>query len=148
MNDRDLTEFDSAVRMTGFFAANNDLLKNNAKAISMNTALLADIGVLETAGASRVSASGMRTDGTADKRAAKSDLNIYVRKIASTAKIIKKEEPDFDNQFKIPRGTPSGQQLLEIAGAFANDMTPAVTTKFNEFGLSGAISTNLTDKIR
>ncbi|CAN5442509.1 hypothetical protein BH10ACI1_BH10ACI1_31740 [soil metagenome] len=147
MNDRDITEFDSAVRMTEFFATNNNLLKDNAKAVSTNAALLTDIVVLETAGASRISASGLRTDGTADKRAAKSDLNKYVRKIAATAKTIKKEEPDFDNQFKIPRGTPSGQQLLDIAGAFANDLTPAATAKFNEFGLSGAISTNLTNKI-
>ena len=147
MNDRDLAEFDSAIRMTEFFATNNDLLKDNAKAVSTKNALLANIDVLETAGADRISATGLQKDGTLDKRAAKSSLNVFVRKIASTAKIIKKEEPDFDNLFKIPRGSLSGQQLLDTANAFIGDLTPAVVTKFNDYGIAGDIPTNLTNKV-
>lgn len=147
MTDQELNEFDSAVKMTEFFATNNNLLKTNAKAVSTNAALLANIEVLESAGANRISASGLRTDGTADKRTAKSDLYKYLRKIAGTGKTIKKEEPDFDNKFKIPRGNLSGQQVIDTANAFANDFTPSVVTKFNDYGMSGAIPTILTTKV-
>jgi len=146
MTDLEVNEFDSAVRMTGFAAANNDILRNNTKVISTFVLLDADIATLESAGAVRVSAKGLRTDGTTDRRAAKAALYALVRKIANTATTIKKEEPDFANQFKLGRATLSYQELLDAARAFKNDFA-AATDKFAEFGLSNTMSDNLEAKI-
>lgn len=147
MTDEEFNEFDSAIRMTGFFATNNDLLKTNAKALSTNAALIANISVLETTGAKRISAAGLRKDGTLDKLVTKDSLNILVRKIAETGKTIKKEEPDFDNKFKVPGGNLSGQQLLDIGNAFISDLTPVTATKFSNYGMSQTLSADLTAEI-
>ena len=48
MTDEDLYEFDSAVRMSDFAAANNGIIKNNAKALSGFASLDASIAALET----------------------------------------------------------------------------------------------------
>lgn len=146
MTDDERNEFDSAVRMTELGVEYDDIFKNNAKVVALLIALSADIGVLETAGAARVSASGLRTDGTQDKSAAKSDLNKFVRKIAGTAKTIKKEDPAFDNTFVLQRGTMGGQQLLERARSFKNDLTPAIVAKFDGFGITDA-ATKIDTKI-
>jgi hypothetical protein len=147
MNDRDIQEFNSATRMTEIVAANNTVFAGNAKAVELTAALNADIDVLEAAGAARVSASGLRTDGTMDKRAARDALEDFLRKIASNAKTIKKAEPDFNNTFKIPLGSLSGQQLLDTANGFKNDLTAAAIAKFGEYGFTAAKPVNIQNKV-
>ena len=126
MTDREISEFNSAVRMIDFNAANAAAFAGNAKMTSGFAALASEVEVLESAGANRVSARGIRTDGTLDKNAAKTDLLALLRKIAETAKTIKKDEPAFENTFKLPRGTLSGQQLLDTASSFAAMLTAPV----------------------
>ena len=137
MTDEEVNEFNSAVRMSDWAAANTAVLSNNAKASSGIAALDTDIAALEAAGAVRVSAAGLRTDGTADRSAAKAALYAYVRKIAKTAKRIKLEEPNFDNRFKLERRTLNSQELLDAARAFADDFSP-VAAKFEQFGIANA----------
>lgn len=134
MTDDDIKEFDSGIKMTEFFASNNNLLKDNAKAVSVNAALVANIDVLEAAGAQRVSAGGLHKDGTVDKTVAKTALYALLRSIIETAKTIKKEEPGFDNTFKVRRGTLSGTELLDSARGFFNDLTAPVAAKFGDYG--------------
>lgn len=138
MTDEEINEFNSAVRMTEMGAEYNDMFKDNLKALALLSALNADILILEAAGAARVSASGLRTDGTRDKGAARNDLYKLVRKIAATAKTIKKEEPDFDNKFILQRGTLSSQQLLDTARGYKNDFVPATVAKFVDYGVMDA----------
>jgi hypothetical protein len=147
MTDEDVKEFNSATRMTEIVAANSTIFSVNAKAVSLTAELNADIDILEVSGAARVSASGMRSDGTMDKRAARTALDKFVRKIAADAKTIKRSEADFDNKFKVARGKMSSQELLDTALAFKNDLTPAAVAKFGEFGLLSATPTNLQNKI-
>lgn len=146
MTDLEIQEFDSGIRMSEFFGTNNSLLKGNAKAVSVRAALDANIAVLEAAGANRVSATGQRKDGTIDKTVSKAALNALVRNIAETTKTIKKEEPDFNNTFKIPRGKLSGAQLLDVARGFFNDLTQPTAAKFAEYGRTN-LPTKLTDGI-
>ncbi len=136
MNDKDMSEFDSSVRMSDFAAANSVLFKNTPKIVNGFVSLNADIAELETTGAARVSTTGLRTDGTADKAATKSALTAYLRKIVKTAKLIKAEEPEFDNKFKFSRGNVGGEELLTVARAFANDLPP-VAAKFEEYVIKG-----------
>ncbi|CAN5486027.1 hypothetical protein BH10ACI1_BH10ACI1_33770 [soil metagenome] len=147
MNDADFIEFDSAVRMIDFKTANPNVFRNNQKMTDGFTALEADVATLEAAGASRVSSKGLRSDGTADKRAAKTDLYALVRKIIETGKTIKKEEPDFDNKFKVRRGTLSGQEILDAGRAFAADLTAPTVAKFADYALAAANPTTLNAKI-
>lgn len=138
MTDDERNEFDSAVRMTELGAEYNDIFKDNARIVDLLSALNADIGVLEAAGAARVSASGLRTDGTHDKGAAKKNLDAFVRKLAATAKTIKKEDAAFENKFTLQRGTMSSQQLLDRARGFKIDLLPEIVNKFREFGVTDA----------
>jgi hypothetical protein len=147
MTDRELQEFISAGRMTDLMTANDNVFKDTAKAIELKEALLTDIAVLEAAGAARVSASGLRTDGTMDSRAGKSALEKFVRKLASNGKTIKNAEPDFENIFKIPKGSLSNQELLDVALSFRNDLTPAAVGKFSQYGFTAATPANLDAKI-
>lgn len=137
MTDEDVFEFNSAVRMSQFGAANNAKIKGSAKAVAALDALDADIAALQVSGAARVSAGGNKRDGTADKNAAETALEALVRKIAKTAKIIKAEEPDFDNKFKLERGSLNNQELLDTARAFQGDVPP-VEAKFADYGVTGA----------
>lgn len=146
MTDDERNEFNSAVWMTELGVEYDDIFKNNARVVALLIALNADIAILETAGAARVSASGLRTDGTQDKNAGKNDLDKFVRKLAATAKTIKKEDPAFDNTFVLQRGTMSSQQLLERAHGFKNDLIPSAVTKFGEFGVTDA-ATKIDTKI-
>jgi hypothetical protein len=147
MTDREISEFNSAVRMIDFNAANAAAFAGNAKMTGGFAALASEVEVLESAGANRVSARGIRTDGTLDKNVSKTDLLALLRKIAETAKTIKKDEPAFENSFKLPRGTLGSQQLLDTANSFAAMLTAPVIAKFGEFGLASATPANLNDKI-
>jgi hypothetical protein len=148
MTDGDFQEFNSAGKMTDLVAANNDVFKNTPKALEMNTALETDIGILEAAGAKRVSANGMRSDGSFDAKAAKGALEDFLRKIASNAKTIKTGEADFNNTFKIKRGYLSSQYLLDLGRGFKTELTPpAVAAQFVEYGYLSATPANIQTKI-
>jgi hypothetical protein len=147
MTDVDFIEFDSTGRMIDFNEAHSDLFKNNTLLVSLFVLLNADVAILETAGASRVSSKGLRSDGTTDKEAARIDLYALVRKIIENAKLIKKNDPDFDNVFKIRRGTLSTQELLDAARAFAENLTAPVAQKFADLSLLTATAANVNTKI-
>ena len=146
MNDLEFQEFQSAGRMVDVMATNDNIFKDYVKAMELKTALIADIDILEAAGARRVSASGMRSDGTMDKRAARTTLEEFVRKIAANGKIIKKAEPDFDNKFTLRRGKFNSQELLDTARAFKFDLT-AAAAKFADYGFVAATPLNMQNKI-
>ncbi|MGI8786687.1 MAG: hypothetical protein ACR2HG_02850 [Pyrinomonadaceae bacterium] len=137
MTNEELHELNSSVRMTQFGAAHNDIIEVSAKAVADLAALNADIAALQASGAARVSTSGTRRDATADKKAAIAALERLVRKIASTAKTIKTEEPDFDNKFKLKRGSMNNQELLDTARAYKGD-APPVEAKFVQYGVTNA----------
>jgi len=147
MTDVEVIELNSATWMTEIVAANNDVFSTNAKAVELTAALNADIDILEAAGAARVSSSGLRTDGTMDRRAAKTALDDFVRKIAANGKTIKKAEPDFDNKFTLRRGRFNSQELLDTARAFQTDLTTANVAKFREYGFTAATPANVESKI-
>lgn len=136
MTDEEIKEFNSAVKMTGVMTANDPVFSRNANAMNLKTALETDIGVLETEGAARVSASGLRTDATADRRVTREALEDYLRKVAENGRTIKKAEPDFDNVFKLPSGSLSSQELIDAANAFKKDMDAAAEAKFAGYGFS------------
>lgn len=139
MTDDEVAEFDSAVRMVDFKNRHADIFADNAKMTSIFAALEADIATLEAAGANRVSSSGLKRDATINKGSAKAALYQLLRKTVNTAKLIKSDEPDFDNTFKIRRGTLSEQEILDYARAFADDLTAPTAAKFSD---SGAPSVN------
>lgn len=146
MTDEELSEFDSGIRMVDFVEVNSGLFSSNPKVASVRGLLDADISVLEAAGAVRVSASGKRKDGTADKKASKKSLSELIRKIVNTAAAIKKDDPNFDNKFKIGRGDLGGQGWVDAGNAFIIDLPPAIP-KFVEFGLSNKLVEMLTSRI-
>lgn len=147
MTDEEVRVMNSVRRMTGVMAAHDGVFKNNAKAVSLKDALLADIGVLEAAGAAGISARGLQRNATADKNAGEEALDDFLRKMASTARTIKKSEPDFNNTFIVRHGNYGIQELLDVARSFLNDLTPAVASKFTEYGFPSATTANLQARI-
>lgn len=147
MTDNEVAEFDSAVRMIDFNNGHVTVFINNVKMTGGFPALEADIASLEAAGANRVSSSGSKRDATQDKGSATDVLYKLIRKSVNTAKLIKKDEPDFDNTFKIRRGTMSGIETLDVARAFADMLTATVAKKFDDFGAVSVNAANFNAKI-
>ena len=147
MTDGDIREVISAERMVAVLVANDDVFKNNVRAMSLKTALIDDVALMNASGASGISAMGLQKDGTQDKNAALTTLEKLVRKIAANGKVIKKDDPTFDNIFKIPRGSFNSQVLLETARGFIDDLTPAAVAKFADYGYASVTPANLQGKI-
>lgn len=147
MTDGDIREIISAERMVAVMTANNNVFKDNVRAMSLKTALIDDVALMNASGASAISAMGLQKDGTQDKNAALTTLEKFIRKIAANGKVIKKDDPTFDNTFKIPRGSFNNQALLETAQAFIDNLTPAAVAKFSEYGYNSVTPTNLQAKI-
>ena len=123
MTDDELKVTKSARKMTDMMTANNNIFRGNGKAIEFKNALLEDLTVLETAGADGISSRGQKLNATADKTSAENALEKFLRKIASTAKLIKKAKPEFNNTFVMRRGGYGSQELLDTARAFKDDLT-------------------------
>ena len=147
MKDEEMFEFEAADRMIDFKNAHPSVFENNQKMMDDFVMLESDVGVLVRAGANRVASRGRRSDGTAGKNAAKNALYTLIRNIVETARTIKKEEPDFDNTFRIRRGTLSGAELLDVGRGFAADLTDPVAAKFALYGRRSATSANLLGKV-
>ena len=147
MTDDEVKVMDAVRRMTDMMTVKNDVFKDNVKAIEFKNAILADLAILTTAGADKISARGFRLNATADKTDADDVLEKLLRKMASTAKIIKKSDPAFNNTFIMRRGFYGSQELLDTARAFKEDLTTAVIAKFDDFALPSATPVNIQAKI-
>ena len=147
MTDDEVKVMDAVRRMTDMMTVENDVFKDNVKAMEFKNAILADLAILTTAGADKISARGFRLNATADKTDADDVLEKLLRKMASTAKIIKKSDPAFNNTFIMRRGFYGSQELLDTARAFKDDLTTTVIAKFDEFALAAATPANIQAKI-
>lgn len=147
MTDDELKVTRSARRTTDMMTVNNDVFKDTVKAMEFKNAILADLAITESAGATKISARGQPTNATADKNSADDALEKLLRNIASTAKIIKKSDPAFDNTFKMRSNTYGNQELLDTARAFKDDLTAENAAKFTEFGRPSATPANVQTKI-
>lgn len=147
MTDDEVKVTNSARRMTDMMTVNDDVFKDNAKALEFKDAILADLEVTESAGAENISARGQKLNATADKNSADDALEKLLRNIASTAKIIKKSDPAFDNTFIMRSNTYGAQELLDTARAFKDDLTTANVAKFDDFALPSATPANIQAKI-
>lgn len=147
MQDNEVAEFDSAVRMIDFRNGHATVFIGNEKMSEGFAALETEIASLEAAGANRVLSSGLKRDATNDKGSATALLSKLIRKCVSTAKLIKKEVPDFDNTFVIRRGTLSVQEMLDVARAFSAKLTVEIAGKFDKFGAKSVNAANFNAKI-
>ena len=147
MTDDELKVTKSARKMTDMMTVNNNIFRGNGKAIEFKNALLADLTVLETAGADGISSRGQKLNATADKTSAENALEKFLRKIASTARLIKKNNPDFNNTFVMSNRGYGSQELLDTARAFKDDLTAENVAEFEEFALASATPANVQTKI-
>lgn len=147
MTDEDVQEMISAERMIAVMTAHDDVFRNNVRAMELKTALTDDIALMNASGASGASALGLQKDGTQDKRAAEDDLEAFIRKIAANGKAIKKDDPAFDNIFRLPKESFSNAILLETARSYIEDLTPEAVAKFAEYGFTSVTPANIQTKI-
>lgn len=147
MTDDDVLEMTSANRMIAVMTANNDVFKDTDRAMSLKTALTDDLALMNASGASGASARSLQKDGTRDKNAAEETLEVFIRRIAANGKIIKKDDPAFDNTFLLPKGAFSNQTLLDTARGYIEDLTPATIAKFAEYGYTTVTPANIQAKI-
>lgn len=148
MTDRDIAEFNSAVEMRDYAAANDDDFKDNAIAVAMLAEINQDITALTDSGAARLTAIGERSDGTLDKRTAKAALFALVKFIAGNGRTIKKMDPTFDNTFVLPKGSNIGyQELIEVSEAFKDNLVGATLTRFTDLGVDANVPTLLQTRI-
>lgn len=148
MTDLEIAEFDSAVEMRDFTAANNDDFKDNPIAVGLIAQINIDIDILTDSGAARVTARGERRDGTLDKKAAKAALFALVKYIADNGRTLKNMNPDFDNTFILPKGSNmSYQQLIEVAESFKDKLDRATLAIFTEIAVDENIVMHLQNRI-
>ena len=148
MLDRDLAEFNSAVEMRDYAAANNDDFKDNPTAVALIASINQDIAELTASGAARITAVGERSDGTLDKRTAKAALYALVKHIAANGRTIKKMDPTFDNTFILPKGSNIGyQQLIEVSESFKNNLVGATLAKFTNISVDENIPVLLQNRM-
>lgn len=125
--------FDAGIRMDSFGDANTNAFKNT-KAVGYFVDLKAlVVEANEFGGLRRASGSAMESN-TEHKGVLKRSVIANLREIARTAQLMEDEEPDFVNEFKLPRNNLNYQKTLEFAHAFADQGAP-IEASFKEYGL-------------
>ena len=106
-NNPDIAGIDEYI--TGLFAEN----KTNAER-------------LEQAGVRRVTAQSAGKSGTMSKKAQARELESDIRRIARTARTIKRRNPDFENKFIIPSGGLIYEEIIQYGESFLANARDAV----------------------
>ena len=132
MNDQERNYYNSFVRMRDFGAANNDVIKNTATALTNFTAVSAGVDAIEASG--EVQSSGAIGQGVLQKDFVLADLRAIMRQINRTSRSLAVDDPPIAELFRMPHGN-NEQQTLAAARAFLNNALP-VQQQFIDFGMS------------
>ena len=89
---------------------------------------------LNQAGITSASASGAGSSGTRSKVARADELEVDIRLVAQTARLIEKKFPDFQNTFVLPRGSLTFDQIMQYTESFVADVVPH-KDKFDQYAL-------------
>jgi hypothetical protein len=119
MEDNDRREFDRLVRVREYCAERAGAFPAGSRGAQLFAALTALITELEAKAASQSAGLTSARTGTMSKAAARAALLEDVEAMRLTARAIALDNPDFANNFRLPPGRLTDQQLLATARAFA-----------------------------
>lgn len=133
MNDLERRITEMLWRVNNFGTVNNDVVRNNAKALAAFTAVQTAVDRLEAKGILRSSAGDAKLSNSAQRRFRRLEYNETLKSIAKTAREIAAENDDFVNKFILPRTNKSDLDRIETGRAFAVDLVP-VKSLFTDLG--------------
>jgi hypothetical protein len=135
MSDRVRRVLEALERIDYFGTANPDLATALPITIELFTINHNALAQLATTGITRESSTSLGKNETLTKTAIFNEIYADLRRIAQTAEILKRRNPDFANTYTLPRDMMSRAQLLDKAKAVHAD-SAAHEDDFFALGLS------------
>ena len=135
MSDKKREILNALERMNHYAEDNPQLATELPVTVELFAANKTNIADLHAAGVTSDAMKAMGKSQTRSKVARARSAASDVRRIARTAKIIEKKNPNFVNAFEIPRGHLSYQDLIDKAQAFAIEGAKN-QTDFDKYGLN------------
>jgi len=132
MTDEERNYYNTFVRIRDFGTANNDVINNNAAALSNFALVAAGVDAIEASG--EVQSSGAIGQGVVRKDFALADLRDSMRAINRTSRALAVDNPALAELFRMPHNN-NEQQTLAAARAFLTGATP-LRQQFVDYGLA------------
>lgn len=128
----------NSLERTDFYGEDNPQLATELPVtVELFAANKLNIADLHAAGVTSDTMSATAKSQTRSKIARARSAGSDLRRIARTAKIIEKKNPDFVNAFEVPRGNFSYQELIDKAQTFATERLKN-EADFDKYGLNDA----------
>lgn len=97
---------------------------------------------LEQAGVKRITAQSTGKSGTQSKIADARELESDVRRVARTARTIKRKNPNFENKFIVPSGSLNYEEIVQFSESFLAN-APDAAEDFDKMRLKKAFFDNM-----
>lgn len=146
MSDRKRRILEACEQIDYFGKANPQLKTEVSYSVELFLANQNNINRMNQAGITRVSAKGAGISGTRSKAARAFDMELDLRSIAKTARVLEEKDPTFQNTFVLPRGRLNYEEIEHHTEAFLRD-APANQEGFGKYALTEAFFTALTAKL-
>jgi hypothetical protein len=136
MDDLERRQTEMILRINNFGAENAAAINANAIAVEAFGKVNDFVAQLEDKGETRSTATQTKFSKSARRLMTRSELNADLTGITRTAEAIAKNNPDFDNVFRLPRTNRNDAALLESARAFHTAASvPAIKALLIGYGL-------------
>jgi hypothetical protein len=143
MDDLERRQTEMLLRVNNFGAENAAAIAVNAIAVAAFGKVSNFVVLLEDKGETRSSATQTKFSKSARRKMTRSELKADLSEISRTAGAIKKNNPDFDNVFRLSENNRNDSVLLESARAFHT--AASVTAIKNHFIAYGLLADFLDD---
>ncbi|HEX8369427.1 MAG TPA: hypothetical protein VF604_12855 [Pyrinomonadaceae bacterium] len=146
MDDLERRQTEMLLRVNNFGAENATVIAANAIAVAAFGKISDFVAQLEDKGEMRSSATQTKFSKSARRATTRDELNTNLLAISRIAADIEKNNPDFDNIFRLPRTNRSDAALLESARAFHTTASIAANKSlFIAYGLAADFLDDLQD---
>lgn len=142
MNDRKREILNTSERMDYYGANNPQLATELPVTVELFAANKSNIADLHAAGVTSDTMKAKSKSQTKSKVARARQIKSDLRRVARTAKIIKKKKPEFVNAFEMSSGNLSYQEMIDKAQAFAVEGAKN-QADFDRYGLNEAFFSDL-----
>ena len=118
MSDRSREILETTLRIDVFKTNNPEIAGIDEYIAELFSQNKANADRLEQAGVKRITAQSAGKSGTQSKRAEARELESDVRRIARTARTIKRRNPNFENKFIVPSGSLNYEEIAQFSESF------------------------------
>lgn len=142
MSDRSREILESALRIDVFKQNNPAIAGIDAYITGLFAENKANADRLEQAGVKRITAQSAGLSGTMSKKAQAREIESDIRRVARTARTIKRKNPNFDNKFIIPSGGLTYEEIVQFGESILAN-APAAEAEFDKLRLKKPFFDNM-----